>query len=140
MSSITSSFSTSPKACIGIELGVLVGLSSWRPVSGIASAGMLRGELRAQRGGEDVVWRKLMYEASNVEDGDMRSPVEVRSRRKTCTCTALCTQPDYGVLRDNGRSRMQLGYMIRLIATLASKLQRRMGRGRNTLVTKSQVK
>lgn len=53
MSSITSSFRTSPKACIGIELGVLVGLSNWRPVSGIASAGMLRGELRAQVEGKE---------------------------------------------------------------------------------------
>ena len=57
ISSITSSFRTSPKACIGMELGVLAGLSSWRPVSGIASAGMLRGELGAQGGGKDVVWR-----------------------------------------------------------------------------------
>lgn len=40
MSSMTSSLRTRPKACIGRAAGGLGGLSSWRPVSGIARFGI----------------------------------------------------------------------------------------------------
>lgn len=56
MSSITSSLRTTPKACMGRAAGGLAGVSSWRPVSGMARFGILSnlglvGSQRREGGG-----------------------------------------------------------------------------------------